>query len=278
MEKYEILVVDNASEDDTCTLVSQYSSRINPPKIRYIRENRLGSSWARNAGWQHSIGNYVVYIDDDEYADENWLSSLLKAFEKTTPTPAVVAGSIFLDWEGKRPDWLPVILESYYSLIDFGPRSRFLTGEEYPLTANLAVRRDIFHKMRGFRTDLGHVGTRPSGGEDIDFIRQIHSCGELIYYEPEAKVFHFVPKARQTRRWLLWRSYAGGLSQPILNGHNSLSIRRMLYNARMTIEFGLRALFFSLIQQDRVALEAALNSTLHLGRIIGQIRSLRGTI
>jgi glucosyl-dolichyl phosphate glucuronosyltransferase len=270
--RYEIIVVDNASQDGTRDFMIMYSEKTLTPSIRYVYEPRLGSSWARNAGWQAARGNYVAYIDDDESAEPSWLRLLMSGFERHSTSIAAVGGTVVLEWGGKKPNWLPNTLEKFYSGVDFGPNARILTNEEYPLTANLAIRREMYDEIGGFRTALGHVGNMPSGGEDIDLLRRIRSNRADIFYEPKAVVYHHIPKTRQRRRWILKRCYAGGMSQPILDGLNSVSVKEIFYNIRLAVFYLLKASYFLIRNQEIAFVEYGGISMMRLGRAVGLIR------
>lgn len=269
---YEIIVVDNGSKDGTRDLVGLYSKKTVKPLIRYVYEEHLGSSWARNAGWQAARGSYIAYLDDDESAEQSWLRLLMSGFEGHSASIAAVGGAVILDWGGKRPNWLPAGLEKFYSGVDFGPNARILTNEEYPLTANLAVRRNLIEGLGGFQTALGHVGNMPSGGEDVDLIRRIRTSGAEIFYKPKAVVYHHIPKARQRRWWILKRCYAGGTSQPILDGLKSVKARDIFYNLRAAVSNLLKALFFLINNQDIAFVEYSGMSMLRLGRATALIQ------
>lgn len=265
---FEIVVVDNASQDGTRNLVSSYSGTMRAPSIRYVYEEHLGSSWARNAGWHAAQGKYIAYVDDDEIADQFWLRFLMSGFEGRMTFVSAVGGAVILDWGGKRPDWLPITLEKFYSGVDFGQNSRILTNEEYPLTANLVVLRELVDKLGGFQTALGHVGNLPSGGEDIDLISRIRSSGAEIFYEPKAIVYHHIPKSRQERKWILWRCYAGGLSQPILDPSEPVEVRNIFYSLRLALYYSIQSLFFLLKREDSAFIESNGNGMVKLGKAV----------
>ena len=67
--RYEILVVDNGSNDGTRAICDKFKDRLN---FKYIFEPVLGLSQARNTGWKNARGRYVGYIDDDATADQRW--------------------------------------------------------------------------------------------------------------------------------------------------------------------------------------------------------------
>jgi len=80
--KYEILIIDNNSNDGTSDLVNRNYSNIS--NIRYILEPRQGVAHARNTGWQNSKAKYVAYLDDDEIAKNDWLEKNTKCFNLNT--------------------------------------------------------------------------------------------------------------------------------------------------------------------------------------------------
>ena len=60
---YEIIVVDNASYDNTQNLIQERYGKAE--NLKYIFEKNLGLSYARNTGWQNANGQFIAFIDDD---------------------------------------------------------------------------------------------------------------------------------------------------------------------------------------------------------------------
>ena len=73
-ELYEIIVVDNNSNDSTQQIINRFN-------VKYVQEKRRGSYFARNAGLEMASGEIAVFIDADCVADPNWLSELLGGFK-----------------------------------------------------------------------------------------------------------------------------------------------------------------------------------------------------
>ena len=101
---YEILIIDNASTDNTKNVISNYFSHIS--NIRYIYEPKIGLSHARNCAWYNSSSQYICYLDDDAIANPNWLESFINIFNDYSPKPAVVGGKVTPLWEAEKPKWL----------------------------------------------------------------------------------------------------------------------------------------------------------------------------
>ena len=89
---YEVLVVDNNSQDSTPNLTESFCRYY--PNIRYFLETRQGLSHARNRGWQEAKGLYVAYIDDDCKVPEQWLTIAMKIIDRIAPTAFGAAPSI----------------------------------------------------------------------------------------------------------------------------------------------------------------------------------------
>ncbi len=84
----EIIVVDNASEDNTREAVLRFQDRL---PVKYIYEGKKGIPYARNCGVKAAKGCIIAFIDDDSSADENWLKYIEMHFIRD-PNIGVVGG------------------------------------------------------------------------------------------------------------------------------------------------------------------------------------------
>jgi len=71
---YEIIIVDNASQDETRKIFNEAANR--GKNLRYVREEKLGLSYARNKGIENSSGEFIAFIDDDAIPEPDWLEKL----------------------------------------------------------------------------------------------------------------------------------------------------------------------------------------------------------
>src|SRR5215467_674497 len=76
--EWEVLVVDNNSNDQTRTTVEEFCDRY-PGRFRYLFEPRPGKSHALNAGIRESRADVFAFMDDDVVVDSNWLQNLTAA-------------------------------------------------------------------------------------------------------------------------------------------------------------------------------------------------------
>src|SRR5690606_2409380 len=75
--RWELLVVDNASSDDTSQVLQGYLGRL---PLRVVREERPGLSNARNAAIRAARGEYIIWTDDDVLVAPGWLAAYSDAF------------------------------------------------------------------------------------------------------------------------------------------------------------------------------------------------------
>lgn len=208
---WEVLIVDNNSTDDTKAVFEKFC-QLHPARYRYLFEKRQGKSFALNAAIENARGDIFVFTDDDVTVDKNWLAETLKIFD-TFPCIGV-GGKIVDSWISRKPDWLS--LEGPYSLmtviVTFNHGDQPCELNAAPYGANLALRREVFQKYGGFRTDLGPTSGSEIRGEDVEFCRRLLRAGEKLFYAPKAIVFHPVPENRTTKRYFQDWYYAYGQS------------------------------------------------------------------
>jgi glycosyltransferase involved in cell wall biosynthesis len=210
-ERYEIVVVDNASRDGTRDQVAQLQRA--HANLRYVSEPRLGVSHARNAGWRAARAPLVAFLDDDALAPPDWLARAVACFEKLEPRPGCLGGPVAPIWQAPRPAWLPDSLLPYLTVLELGqpagamPRGKFLYG------TNSIFPRERLAEIGGYAPELGPIGRWHRSGEDTFVQKQLLARGLALWYEPELRVEHTVRAERLTRRWLLRRLYWEGLSR-----------------------------------------------------------------
>jgi glycosyltransferase involved in cell wall biosynthesis len=185
--RYEVLVVDNASTDDTRAVVGAVAGQSEAP-VRYVCEPRRGRVFARNRGIAEAGGQWIAFFDDDQLADRAWLHELLATARKTGSR--CVGGAVRLllpagchrqlaqrcravlgesaDWDSPRP----------------------YTETTYPGTGNLMLHRTVFDET-GLYDESCNLR-----GEDSDLYRRICRAGIEAWFTPAAIVDHVIPPSR----------------------------------------------------------------------------------
>ena len=77
---WELIVVDNNSDDDTRNTIEAFKRKSGLP-IEYLLEKNQGKSFALNAGIKAAEGDIVAFTDDDCIVDNSWLATVVKEFQ-----------------------------------------------------------------------------------------------------------------------------------------------------------------------------------------------------
>jgi glucosyl-dolichyl phosphate glucuronosyltransferase len=201
---WEVIVVNNNCTDDTERVLDAFAPRL---PLRRAVEPRPGLSHARNTAVSHAAGDYIVWTDDDALVDEGWLAAYERAAERHGEA-AVFGGPVRPLFEGTPPTWLSAGWQDIcaaYAVRDLGGEPVELSrGGELPYGSNYVVRS---REQRLFPYDpaLGRKGVGGALGEETAVIRAILAAGGRGRWVPDASVEHWIPKERQTVKYL--RSY-----------------------------------------------------------------------
>ncbi|MBD0287081.1 MAG: glycosyltransferase family 2 protein, partial [Flavisolibacter sp.] len=80
-EKFEVLVVDNNSIDNTGELVQEYMHTHEDFHLHYLTESKQGASFARNTGAAFATAPLLCFMDDDALAENDYLQRIVTFFE-----------------------------------------------------------------------------------------------------------------------------------------------------------------------------------------------------
>jgi glycosyltransferase involved in cell wall biosynthesis len=213
---YEIIIVDNNSQDCTLDLLKEIQFNISQPKIKFVTEVKQGLAFARNTGVRHSQGTYVAFMDDDACADSKWLETALDLFKNIQPIPIVLGGPILPFYDSIKPSWFK---DSYESRT-WGDKSRFLKPPESFSGSNMIFRKEIIDKYGGFNEKVGMTGDYISVGEETDlFINLWSNYGDSLpmFYSPDLIIYHIVEQYKMTVGYQLKRAFASGQSWYFVN-------------------------------------------------------------
>ncbi len=212
---FDILIVDNASTDQTREVAATFQNGRGP--VHYLYEPVLGLSHARNQAIDHVTTPFIVFLDDDAIPAPDWLRILLGTFDTIQPTPGAVGGRVTLRWTAEQPAWMPDDLLGVYSLLNYG-------DEVQPVRAvngcNVAFPTEVVRRY-GFDTRLGVVGKNQIPGEDADVLNRMRRDNLAVYYQPDAVVCHVVGQYRENRQYLFKRSRGLGRAQALLSVMNA---------------------------------------------------------
>jgi len=220
-DKYELIIVDNNSSDQTADVVQRYRKQ-SPVPFAYYVEKRTGLSYTRNLGIEKAQLEFVAQLDDDAIAVPDWLAAMDLVINQHHAL--VVGGRVekYFD-EGYTP---PAWFNYRYLLHFFGVNYRDTGKKEkifrvrYPLDlpgGNTAYARRLFAHFGGFRADLGRVGKALLAGEET-FLNLILDRNEIpMYYSDDVCIYHHVGADRLNKQHLRKRAYWSGVTSAYMN-------------------------------------------------------------
>ncbi|BAZ01611.1 family 2 glycosyl transferase [Tolypothrix tenuis PCC 7101] len=217
---WEILVIDNNSKDNTAKVVQEYQA--NWPDaypLKYYLETQQGLSYARERAIQEAEGTLVGFLDDDNLPTPNWVASAYN-FGKNHPQAGAYGGQIKADYEVIPPNNFDriarflAIVEGNKSFCYNNHQNNYTVRKMLPPGAGLVVRQQAW--MENVPKQLFFCGRSDDSfvtSEDLEALVHIRKAGWEIWYTPEMKIYHRIPKERLEKEYLIKLMRGIGLSR-----------------------------------------------------------------
>jgi len=194
---YSIVIVDNDCLRSAQPVVAAFAED-SLLYVEYLVEPRQGISLARNMALRHGRGDFIAFIDDDEFPTTPWLKHLF--MECTERRVDGVLGPVKPRYEFPPPKW--VVAGGFYERQNY-PTGVVIDGAK-GRTGNVLFRRAIIqNETEPFRPEF-------RTGEDQEFFRSMISKGYVFTWCNEAVAYEWVPPSRWKRRFLLKRALLRG--------------------------------------------------------------------
>ncbi|MET4639075.1 glycosyltransferase [Mycetocola sp. 2940] len=183
-DKLEIVVVENASGDDSAARISAAA----PDVTLVVSKENLGFAGGCNLGVRSSSGEFVAFLNNDAKPDPSWVRAAVSRFG-SSPRIGAVASRV-LDWDGKNVDFIGA------AMTWFGMGYKPFTGQPIPVKADephdvlfgtgsaMFVRRNVFDILGGFDERYFMFF------EDVDLGWRLNLRGYRFVYEPASLAFH----------------------------------------------------------------------------------------
>jgi glycosyltransferase involved in cell wall biosynthesis len=236
----EVLVVNNASTDNTNEIVNSFKSEKTSCAIALLQEDRKGLSFARNTGLAHARGEVICFLDDDVFVSKGWLEGMLSAFALSDDV-GCVTGQIRLHYpDVVIPAWLDSRYNGLFSECLRGDSARLLKRGDDFIGANFALTRKAVSTVGLFNTALGRKGCNLLSGEDTEYAERLWNQGFKIAYSAEGYIFHRVHPERLTYRWIAKRYFWAGVTNTLKrNWFYPFSVIPRLLTSSLLVVFGL---------------------------------------
>jgi glycosyltransferase involved in cell wall biosynthesis len=216
---WELLLIDNASN-------VPLNGRIDlswHPEARIVTEDKLGLTHARLRSFRESRGEIIVYVDDDNVLNPDYLRETISTFDGD-PTLGAVGGKAIPRYETDPPAWFHG-MEICLACRDLGDAPIIAAWPDptsasrsypvcAPIGAGMGIRRSAYGAYvesaatNPIRISLGRRGSDLSSGEDNDMVMTLLETGWRVAYQPRLRLEHLIPAARLTQDYLMRYAYS----------------------------------------------------------------------
>jgi len=197
LESFEIIVVNNNSNDNSSDVIKSFSN------VKLVHEIEIqNAAAARNFGVKNAKGGIVAFIDADCIAASDWLSQGIQAFRKHSVSR--IGGQVQVSPLSSNSSAIE-ILDALYSFC----QRQLVDKYQVAMSGNMFIYKDIFEKLGGFKATFFEL-------EDIEFGIRADTNGYSISYAKTCVVFH---PARNTFYSLWKKSVRNGRGSFLLCDH-----------------------------------------------------------
>ena len=187
--RFEVIVVDDASPDDTASILTDLAARISGLSL-LCQPRNAGFVAACNAGAAVARGRLLVLLNNDTRVAEGWLDALTDSFV-LFPRAGLI-GSKLLYPDGTLQEAGGIIWRDG-SAWNFGrgqdpnqPAFCHARQVDYVSGASIAVPAELWRELGGFDPEFA-----PAYGEDADLALRIRAAGLEVWYQPASRVIHY---------------------------------------------------------------------------------------
>jgi succinoglycan biosynthesis protein ExoA len=195
---FEILVVDNASQDGSRTVAADFASQ--SPRVRVFLESERGTANVRNTGVRNARHDFLAFIDADCEAPRFWLSGLMNSYaEAKLRDPSIVAvggRNIAPEDSGSFVKAVEIALDSYLGSF------KSIQGRQYaePILVSSLSMANALYERRKISEIGGFDSSLSSEAEDAEINYRLRAAGNHFLFVPESFVWHRLRSS--PRLWL----------------------------------------------------------------------------
>jgi cellulose synthase/poly-beta-1,6-N-acetylglucosamine synthase-like glycosyltransferase len=196
--RWEVILVDNASTDETAATASRCWPVNHRAPLRIVQEPRLGSRYARERGLAEAQFEVVSFVDDDNWVCDSWVQVLTEVMH-AHPEVGLCGGFSADAYEVPPPAWW--VRRFTASMVGTDPACIGDVTNAAGLVqgAGMSARVSAYRGLheRGFMPlSAGRVGADTSGGEDFETCFAMRLAGWRLWVEPRLTMKHFIPRRR----------------------------------------------------------------------------------
>jgi glycosyltransferase involved in cell wall biosynthesis len=220
---WEVLVVDNASTDNTAIVATTLWPSKAPARLRVIPEPRLGLTHARQCGFRKARYEFINFVDDDNWVSPEWVRMVAYVMSEH-PEVGVCAGVNEAACETDPPWWFEKFKVCFAISPDDVPMGDVTNNG--PITgAGMTIRRTAWQSVlaTGYQCFVqGREGNALTAGEDTEICLALGLAGWRYWREPRLRLRHFLPADRLDWMYLRRIFRGSGMSAAQLDSYSLL--------------------------------------------------------
>ncbi|WP_057936049.1 glycosyltransferase [Algoriphagus resistens] len=204
---WEIVVINNASTDETATVVKKFFTSHSSKKLKWklVEEKTPGLVYAKFKGIAECLYPYLLFCDDDNWLFPDYLVNAADILSKNNQIGALGGKGIAV-FEGEKPNWF----EKYYSTFAVGSQINHLGDNSarlgYVYGAGAIFKTNILKEIidSGFQLALtGRKGDILISGEDVELCYLVQIKGYELHYSERLAFYHWIPRKRTDWEYFL---------------------------------------------------------------------------
>ena len=196
----ELLIVNNASTDNTKEVaLEEWNKYGGDFLLRMIDEDQPGHMYARRRGVQESQYEYVLFCDDDNWLQSDYLQIAFDLMESNARIGALGGKSIAVS-DIDFPEWFSDF-ETDYAVGEQSNESGDVTKRRWLWGAGIVARRVLLNKVFDKKNPFlnqGRTGNVLTSGDDIEICKRILLLGYTLYYDKSLVLNHYIAPNRLT--------------------------------------------------------------------------------
>lgn len=219
---YEVILVDNNCTDNTVALAERtWNHPVGSLKI--VKEREPGLINARKRGVHEAKYDILLFIDDDNILDGDWIPSLYELYRRF-PGVGAIGGHIEPLFEGIKPGWFDDFA-GVYACKAIREESAILTEKKFLFGAGLSFRTAVIRSIFYSELPLILIGRKNNvllRGEDGEMCMRAILMGWDLWYEHSLKLKHYLLKRRVNWEYVLKARKGGGAAEIYLRIYRNL--------------------------------------------------------
>lgn len=183
---FELIFVDDGSKDNSYALINQYVGKKSYP-VKLVKQSNSGVSTARNTGIKNAVGEYITFVDVDDYVTEDYIVFISNRISKSNVDTLVFQSYRIHE---NLPYKIPNNPDSDFEVIsNLDILKKFISNPTKFAVYNIVVRRDIIEKNNLYFAN-GYKYY-----EDYDYLLRLFCVSQKIEFTERMLYFYILREA-----------------------------------------------------------------------------------